>query len=568
MKSFLILFLALSISSFGQTRGILYSRIGYDLNSDKRIIVRSDNRDIPENTIYKIYNSKDKLLFSGKPKYWGKKWKSHWWILGCNSIKEEGKYRCEFLDMKTKEFEVSKKLLWNKTWKSVTIDQLEARVILRNNNIKNHGPEHAEGGGWQDCGGRLREVNSHATTLVALFDMIESGHISKGNKKKIAAQAVIGLDYMAFCQDKAKLLGKGDGAIIHAWPNHKNVVTGDVAKAALVFARSAQLLKRYNKVKAKEYLTRAKKAFNWIDKNGPITHPGGTSFSKVVLPDDGFDRIPYGAPKGYKRPDDWKTRDLVMMCWAAVELSKLEKSFSNYAFRYASKIMSRQIPKENPEGKFYGHFKTFYNSPFTEKACEHHHMGYDTGSTFPHYLIPFFELINQYPKHKDYNKWKKCLDNFAYGYMLPACSENPFNLFPMGYFTNEGILNFSGMWHGMNGIYGSGAALALEFYTYTKDERFKNLATANLQWIAGLNSGVKEKDRYVSKSMIYGIGDEYIGSWTKTPGTICNGFEADGQFQYTEPTAENDGPFVFTDEGWITHSGGWISAISRLNNIK
>ena len=117
----------------------------------------------------------------------------------------------------------------------------------------------------------------------------------------------------------------------------------------------------------------------------------------------------------------------------------------------------------------------------------------------------------------------------------------------------------------MNGTYGSAAALALEFEKLTGDKDFKSIATGNLQWIAGLNSGVKEKGQYVSKSMIYGIGDVFMGSWTKIPGTICNGFDADAQFQRKKPKKETDGPNVFTDEGWITHSGGWLSALSRMN---
>lgn len=88
---------------------------------------------------------------------------------------------------------------------------------MRIQNKEKHGSGHAEGSGWQDCGGYLRETNSHATMIIGLFDLLElSGHkIQPGQKKEIINQSIIGLDYLSFCQDKAKELGKGEGAVIH-----------------------------------------------------------------------------------------------------------------------------------------------------------------------------------------------------------------------------------------------------------------------------------------------------------------------------------------------------------------
>jgi hypothetical protein len=173
-------------------------------------------------------------------------------------------------------------------------------------------------------------------------------------------------------------------------------------------------------------------------------------------------------------------------------------------------------------------------------------------------------MVQRWPDHKDAQVWDFAIRDFAYGYLLPACYNNPFYLLPMGYFDGEGLLTFSGLWHGINGAYGSAAALALDLGSYLKDARFGKIATGNLQWIAGLNSGIVEEDRFTPKSMIYGIGDEYVGSWTKIPGTICNGFDSFTQFEFAVPRASTDKPSVFTDEGWITHSGGWLSALSRL----
>ncbi len=552
--------------------GILYSRVGYDSGHDKRIIIRGENKNyIKENTTYTILNGEGKEVLQGKVKFWGEKWQNSWWLVDFTNLKMEGEYTCKINQddqhLQTGIFKIHSELLWEDTWKIVALDQLKARIEFRNKNVVKHGPEHAQGGGWQDCGGYLREVNSHATMIIGLLDLLEFSHdkIEVSDQEKIVEQILIGLDYIAFCQDKAKELGKGKGAILHEWPKHRNVITGDVAKGALCFARAAYLLSRYNDNKANEYLKRSIRSFDWLDKHGAIHNPGGTDFNGTIQPDDGYDRIAHGAPKGYKRPKEWKTRDIVMMMWAAVELTKAgKKEYKEFAVRYAMKLSQRQISKNDSEGEYYGHFKAYASSNHTEKAWEHHHMGYDAGATFPHYIIPLFEMIKLWPEHANVNIWKNTINNFAYGYFLPACFDNPFYLLPAGYFTNEGLLTFSGLWHGMNGAYGSAAALALEMSKFTGDNNFDQIAIGNLQWIAGLNTGVLEEGSYKSKSMIYGVGDEYIGSWTKIPGTICNGFESDKQFFYAEPKASTDGPWVFTDEGWITHSGGWVSALSRL----
>jgi hypothetical protein len=264
------------------------------------------------------------------------------------------------------------------------------------------------------------------------------------------------------------------------------------------------------------------------------------------------------------RPAEWMTRDLFTMLWVAVELARgPAPEYRDVAVRYARAVMGRQIGGADAEGGYHGHFRTYGSAPFSEKAWIHHHMGYDAGGTFPHYLIPLIEMTRLWPDHPDAPAWRRTLHDFAYGYLLPACLDNPFHLLPTGYFAGEGLLTFSGLWHGMNGAYGSAAALALELAAFTGDERFRTIAVGNLQWIAGLNSGVAEDGRWVSRSMIYGIGDAFAGGWTQIPGSICNGFESDRQFVFTEPTAKDDGPFYFTDEDWITHTGGWLSALSR-----
>lgn len=555
--------------------GILYSQLGYDRPGMKRIIIRDISKNaLKKDASFEIYNEKGEMVLNSGVKYWGEKWNTHWWIVDFSSVKEAGSYRAQIesgnQSVTIDDLKIGKNLLWNETWKTVALTQLHDRIEWRDKNARIHGEEHAQGGGWQDCGGYLREVNSHATMLVGLYDLLETSHnrISTQEQVEIREQIQIGLDYIAYCQDKAKELKHGEGAVIHHWPKHTNVITGDVAKSAMVFARGAKLLKATHPKKAEEYLYRAQIAFKWLDENGPNHHCGGTDFKGKVQPDDGFDKWTHGAPQDFVRPVEWMTRDLVMMVYAAVELYYCQQyEYKEKAKYYASEVLKRQIGKKNAEGKFYGHFRLYENCDFSEKAFTHHSMAYDAGSTFPHYIIPLIEMVKLWPEDKISVKIEKAVRDFAYGYFYPACTDNPFNLLPTGYFKGQGLLVFSGLWHGMNGSYGSAAALAYDLTNFLKDRKFEDIAVSNLQWIIGVNSGIREGDEFKPKSMIYGIGKEHAGSWTKIPGTICNGFDADGQFVLKKPLKETDGPNVFTDEGWITHSGGWLSAITRCQEF-
>ena len=119
----------------------------------------------------------------------------------------------------------------------------------------------------------------------------------------------------------------------------------------------------------------------------------------------------------------------------------------------------------------------------------------------------------------------------------------------------------------------------MELHKLFGDKILKDIAIANLQWIAGLNAGittenVKQSIVYTTDvpeglalpaSMICGIGERWAGTWFNTRGVICNGFSVGEQFKINiKPTKENDGPTAFTDEDWIPHSAAWITGLTRL----
>ena len=555
--------------------GLLYSRIGYDLGDPMRVLIRSTIKDyIPHGSRFEVIDCKTgKPVIEDEIKQWGEKWKSFWWEANFSRLDRAGIYKILVYDKaevssrniisSSDSFKVGENVLWNETVKTVAVEQMEARAKLARN-----------GNGWKDCGADWREVNSHATMIIGLCDLLNM-HYEKllvDEVTRIAGQIIHGCDYIALCQDKAEQVGYPEGAIIHEIPNHMIIIPGDIAQSVVALAKASRLLTEINGEKSSEYLGRAVKAYEYLLHKAEPFGP------------EGFSHMNHGVPDDFRIPKEWMTRDLLMMLWGGIELWASGKmAYKEEALRIARQVMSRQIPEDKKEGEFFGHFRTFDSCCFSEKANTHHHVGHDTGATFPHYLIPFFEMLRRWYDHPDVIHWRKCLNDFAYGYFLPACSQNPFYLLPEGYFAGQGLLVFCGPWHGINTSIAFGAALAAKFEAFTGDKRFRNIAVGNLQWIAGLNAGLtqesfkgclKWEDEIpdgvaIPYSQIFGIGSRYVGCWSGIKGSIVNGFAVNPQFQLiVEPTAENDGPWLFTDEDWIPHTGGWLSALSYLRNLK
>ena len=65
------------------------------------------------------------------------------------------------------------------------------------------------------------------------------------------------------------------------------------------------------------------------------------------------------------------------------------------------------------------------------------------------------------------------------------------------------------------------------------------------------------------------ISHAWTGNWSGIIGTIPNGFDVNPQFQITvKPTRAADGPWLYTDEDWGPHAGGWISGLTHLRMTK
>jgi hypothetical protein len=507
----------------------------------------------------------NQTIIKGKVEKWGKKWESYWWTADLSQIEHQGSYIVKIknkdqLLLTSDTIEVGRNLLWAKSFRTMAFDFLQSRA-----------KQARTGKGWKDCGSDLQEFSSHVVAVNALCDILETSKsiLTPYEKKRIIGQILIGCEQLAYLQDKADSLGYGLGPVVHE-DRQTDVVTGNVVKAAMVFARVSRILLPVDPQKSFDYFDRARHAYTWIEKNGPIINPEEQIFFPSV----------HGAPHGsIPSGDQWMTRDLVMMLYAAVEIFKSgEKEYKEKAIQLAQQIMKRQVPRDKDEGGFYGHFYTYDDyseygdARFTEKA--NIHCGawsregriYNKGGHYPHYLIPLIEMLKLWPDHQDSDLWRQTLHDFAYGYFLPVAHESPFLILPAGYYKDEGLLYFSSWYHGHNNMYAFAASLALEFQKHFQDVRFTEIAIGNIQWIAGLNCGWQQEasEPYQSISMIVGIGNRKVTSWTNIPGTVINGFSASEQFKIFPPSLEKDLPFYLDDEGYIAHSLPYLAALAKF----
>jgi len=560
--------------------GLLFSQLGYEPNLPIRIVVRLPEKQmLSDSTSCQLISNGDGSKLKTPCTYWGELWGSQWWVAEFADGAIEGTYNIEVMDGGKLVYAdngllVKKGVLWDKTIEYSSVDMLERRRHFTK-----------VGAGWQDAGTLWVESPAQSGMIISLEDLLEksSEKFDESFIERIYAQIVIGCDYLVMTQKKAKELGYADGSFTHDLHGHeRDILPNDANKAVVALMRAHRLLPEKYAAKRKEYLDAGEKAYQWLVHEAK---PMGSY---------GFEVFQRGIPMDTPIPkDEWVTRDLVMMCWASLEKWKVDQSEESKekCIEYAQKVMDRQISKEQAEHGFYGHFYEFTSLKHSESAWIHgivpskkgSQFGTDMGGFYPNYLIPIIEIYQLWPDHQDAPKWKTMLTDFSKGYLIPACNTNPFKLVPLGIFGQEGPIWFCGTFHGSNAIYGYTAALALELSELLGDDELMNIAYGNLQWIAGLNSGITKANVKLGcvvfstnipegvalpASMICHIGDRWAGTWFQTRGVICNGFSNGEQFKFDIPVKkENDTPGSLTDEDWIPHSAGWVTGLIRLNKV-
>lgn len=559
------------IKSGSDVAGLLFSQVGYELGYPVRIIIRLPAKELlSDKATCHLIPESDEKSFNTAIHCWGELWKSHWWIAEFENIDEEGTWNIEVRQkhdclIRSEGLRIAKNILWESTAELSAVDMLERRVHFT-----------GVGAGWQDAGTKWVESPAQSAMVMSLADILKNSEngISETFRNRIFTQIKVGADYLVMTEKKATELGNPPGAMCHDIVGHEEfILPNDIVKAVVALYQAASVLPESEVISKKNYRETAGRSFNWL-----------TQFCKP-LGDTGFNRRQRGLTADISIPsDELPTRDLLFLCWGALEQFKLGIDGSkNNCIEIAQEIMDRQIQKSESENGFYGHFREYKSLSYSQKSWCHGMegsvFGTDIGGFYPNYLMPFVEMLKMWGGHAEAVKWHNALKDFTYGYLIPGCKANPFNIVPLGIYGNEGPLWFTGPFHGTNTIYGFTAALALELEKIFNEPFLRVLAMGNIQWLAGLNAGVTKENLKacvvysedipegvaLPASMIHKIGNKTAGTWFNTRGVICNGFSTGTQFVMdVDPVKENDGPFSFTDEDWIPHTAGWLTAIVRL----
>ncbi|MEM6394397.1 MAG: hypothetical protein AAF797_16645, partial [Planctomycetota bacterium] len=536
-------------------KGLLYSQLGYDAGDELRVVVRNGAEGGG------VCRLEGPVVLERALESWGELWGSRWQVASFGDDVPAGIYRVEACGMSGEGLVVGEGRLM-RPWREMALDNFERRTLMP-----------PDGPAWNDCGGHMQEAYSHALAVLGLLDLYEHTGEERG---RLGGQCRHGLTYLARLQDLAQERGHPDGSLSHDTVRQRDVLLiPNAAKAAACWARAWRVLDGAEQERA-VWRRRAERAASYVLN----AEPHGAH---------GFVRHGHGLPPDWCVPRVHRTTDMLAVLWAWVELGELDR-----ALALADEVIARQVPVERGESGLFGHFYTFCaDHGLTERAWSHciasddeggMVFGSDGGQAMPHAVLPIALLLRRYPEHPRAESWRKSLESFVTGFLLPACRLNPFGILPLGYVQGEGWLHFAGPWHGFNAVYGWTAALALELAKDLPSDaaELRQTAVNNLQWVAGLNAGLTRDAAAacvfltfdeqelpagvaVPVSMIQGFGARSVGGWTTLRGNVANGFAVGEQFKFDVPvTAAEDGPHAYTDEEWIPHAAAYLAGACRL----
>lgn len=560
--------------------GLLTSQVGYEVHLPRRAVVRSSSRDRFMGTPEVVVSRRGTPVASIRAEYWGELWHSHWWVADLGVVSEPGVYQTQLrsgtagVDTPGEErggdwwpgddIEVGRGLLWDRIVELAAIDQLERRSRFADAKV-----------GWMDAGMPWFELNAHASTILALCEVMTlvPGRLSEGQRERMVRQIVNGCDYLVLLQEEARRRGKPEGSLSHQVPRFEDAVTRpDAAKAAAALATSSRVLAKLRPERSADYQARAERALKYAMSRG----------TEAAV---GFNWHQRGLPESYAPPPEGvRTRDLLMNARAALELVRQgRREYVDVAAGLLAKVLARQACESELLHGLWGWFYEFDDRHHPEPAWAHQIVGKvvgdDLGATHAYDVGVLLQAIDVLPDHAEVNRWRDAVRAFAYGFFLPACSQNPFFLVPHLLHRDEGLITFAGPWHGTNCIYGQAAALAFDLARFFGDANFLPVATGNLQWLCGLNAGVHRENlafchmfsadvpdgRVLPASMIHGVGHRCAGGWLMLRGSVTNGFSVGEQFQFDAPAKRDvDGPHSLSDEDWIPHAAALVSALCRV----
>ena len=465
--------------------GILCSQIGYAPAGPVRVLIRSDDpsRLKPDGAYY-VESILGAVIEHGTFEEAGPCWGSSWWSATLSIPRAEGTYRLGFTTadgatLYSDPFDVRPGILWDTSFERVALDQLERRARFAK-----------AGHGWMDAGMPWQEANAHGSMLIGLLDILEAvpERLSTTQRERLHEQIVVGCDYLALLQDTAAERGHPSGSLSHMTPDYEDdILPADASKAAVAWAMAARLMPDGIGLNRADARRRAALALSYAASDSAHADP-----SHLTL---GFNHHQRGLDASYSPPvGQPTTREIWAMAWAGIELARQGDAAWDRAVGWVDRALDRQATQAEAIDGLHGYFFEFDDRHHAEPAWAHQiksrPLGVDAGATFPNWVLPLVLLLRHQPYHPKAYRWRQAVHQFAYGYLLPACQHNPFFLLPNLLHRKQGLIYFAGPWHGMSCIYTLTAAVSMELYRVLDDDSFLELATGNLQWVAGLNAGL------------------------------------------------------------------------------
>lgn len=536
--------------------GLLFSQIGYEAEAPVRVVYRApDTSGLPATATLTATSRGAARQVALQA--WGGCWGEHWWTADFGPL-PAGTWQLELTGAGTlreqAEIEVAPHRLWRASWQAVALEQLERRTRIA---------WAGQGIGWQDCGANWQEVNSHAACIVGLCDVITVAgpQLDAAQKQRVVVQVETGVRLLNRLQDAGPAAGLAAGALVHEELRGIRPLPRDALWAALAWARAANAV---GGAAAAGWRARALAALRWWTAQ-PIDHAG-------------MEPVAHNWRPGYAPPAEYAVGTLALAAWAWSELAEnADDEAGRTAVGFAARVAALQIDYGD-SGQPYGHFWEFSDRAHPALVWTHNGIGPDTGDSGLPPALVLALLLRRWGGHADAARWRQALVRHADGWVLPAAAASPFGLAARGW--KDGWIHFSGLWHGMNASYALHAVLCDELASLLERPELRAVATANRQWIAGLNCGITcaaraqgchltwpttEPGRALPASMIVGVGQRWIGSWMNIPGSIANGFSSGDQFKFDVPAdPRHDAPTAYTDEEWIVHAGAWLMAVARV----
>ena len=259
---------------------------------------------------------------------------------------------------------------------------------------------------------------------------------------------------------------------------------------------------------------------------------------------------------------------------SAVELHRLTggESYRKRAIAFADKLLDLQATgKVGKAPAISGFFRRRSGSDTPHRNVWHGRLPF----------LGLCRLVRSLPDHSEAPKWRRGVERYAKGYLLPIAARNSFGMVPLGLYGGQDaggrkvgpfcyryFMRPNGWWVGVNSHTASAGVGLIEAARILDDSNLRAFAQRQLDWIVGANP--------LHSSTVVGVGynhpEEFVNSiefsppTPELPGAVMNGL---GGTEEDQP-ALYDGEY-HTAEYWtpmVAHTAWLIAALRAGRSFK